>query len=82
MIKPTPNETMVKPPPRHLLTFDDLPLQEAVRVLFEDPEFVKSEALLNADEGREWILQKVIANLPREYVGQYRFETILLAATR
>lgn len=44
---------------RLVITFDDLPLCEAVRKLFDDPEFVRSEALLIVSEGREWVLQKV-----------------------
>jgi hypothetical protein len=35
-------------PPKLILTFDDLPLQEAIKKLFEDPAFVRSEALLSA----------------------------------
>ena len=50
----------MKKPNKLILTFDDLPLQEAIRKLFEDPAFVRSETLLITDEGREWILQKVI----------------------
>jgi hypothetical protein len=65
-----------------VLTFDDLPLHEAVRRLFEEPGFVRSEALLIEDEGREWVLQKVISYLPREYVGRFRFEKILLAVNQ
>lgn len=67
---------------RQILTFDDLPLQEAIRQLFDDPDFVRSEALLITDEGREWILQKVIATLPKELIGHYRFEHILLSVNQ
>ena len=42
---------------RLVITFDDLPLQEAVRKLFEDPEFVRTESLLIEQAGREWVLQ-------------------------
>jgi len=38
-------------PPKLILTFDDLPLQEATRLLFEDSDFVRSEALLITDAG-------------------------------
>lgn len=69
-------------PPKLILTFDDLPLQEAVRLLFEDTEFVRSEALLITDTGREWVLQKVISNLPGHLVGHYRFEHILLSVNQ
>jgi hypothetical protein len=65
-----------------IVTFDDLPLQEAIRKLFEEPDFVRSEALLISDQGREWILQKIIANLPHEMVGAYRFEHILLSVNQ
>ena len=64
------------------ITFDALPLQEAVRKLFEDPEFVRSESLLIEGQGREWVLQKVIANLSKECVGKYRFEKILLSVNQ
>ena len=59
------------------LTFDDLPRQEAVKKLFEDPEFVRSESILITDVGREWILQKVIWALPQHLVGHYRFEHLM-----
>jgi hypothetical protein len=62
-----------------IITFDDLPLQEAVRKLFDDPEFVRTESLLIEQEGREWVLQKVIANLPKDCVGKYSFDRILLS---
>lgn len=65
-----------------VLTFDDLPLQEAVRKLFEDPEFVRSESLLITDVGREWVLQKVIGNLSKPLIGHYRFEHILLSVNQ
>jgi hypothetical protein len=68
--------------PRLMVTFDDLPLQEAIRKLFDDPDFVRSEALLISDQGREWILQKVIANLSHDLVGTYRFEHILLSVNQ
>lgn len=64
---------------RLTLTFEELPLQEAIRKVFELPEFVRSEALLITDEGREWVLQNVIASLPPSLVGHYRFEHILLS---
>jgi len=67
---------------RLLVTFADLPLQEAIRKLFLDPDFVRSEALLISDRGREWILQKIIANLPHDLVGAYRFEHILLSVNQ
>jgi hypothetical protein len=67
---------------RLLVTFADLPLQEAIRQLFVDPDFVRSEALLISDRGREWILQKIIANLPHDLVGTYRFEHILLSVSQ
>ncbi|HLA86128.1 MAG TPA: hypothetical protein VJL29_15180 [Thermoguttaceae bacterium] len=74
---------MAKRPRQKLtITFDDLPLQEAVRKLFEDPEFVRTESLLIEERGREWILQKIIANLPQECIGKYRFETILLSVNQ
>jgi hypothetical protein len=65
-----------------VITFDDLPLQEAIRKLFEDPEFVRTESLLIEERGREWVLQKVIANLPQECIGKYRFERILLCVNQ
>ena len=65
-----------------VITFDDLPLQEAVRRLFEDPQFVRTEALLIEQEGREWVLQKVIANLPNDCIGRYSFERILLSVNQ
>jgi hypothetical protein len=67
---------------RLIITFDDLPLQEAIRKLFEESDFVRSEALLISDRGREWILQKIIANLPHGLVGAYRFEHILLSVNQ
>lgn len=60
------------------ITFDDLPLLEAIYQLFQDPEYVKSELTLISDVGREWTLQKVITLLPHHMVGKYRFERILL----
>jgi len=69
-------------PKKMILTFDDLPLQEAIRKLFEDPEFVRSEALLITDVGREWILQKVIGSLPQDLIGRFRFEHILLSVNQ
>ncbi|MEQ1904339.1 MAG: hypothetical protein ABL888_09160 [Pirellulaceae bacterium] len=69
-------------PKNLLLTFNDLPLQEAVKKLFDDPSFVRSESLLITDIGREWVLQKVIANLPKELIGHYRFEHILLSVNQ
>lgn len=69
-------------PKKLILTFDDLPLQEAIRKLFEDAEFVRSESLLITDAGREWILQKVIASLPQGLIGHYRFEHILLSVNQ
>jgi len=69
-------------PKRLILTFDDLPLQEAIKRLFEDPNFVKSEILLITDEGREWILQNVVADLPVDMIGKYRFEHILLSVNQ
>lgn len=68
--------------PRLILTFDDLPLQQAIRKLFEVPEFVRSESLLITDVGREWILQRVIGNLPKQLIGHYRFEHILLSVNQ
>ena len=65
-----------------VITFDDLPLQEAVRKLFEDPEFVRTESLLITEQGREWVLQKIIVNLPKECIGKYRFEKILLSVNQ
>ncbi|MEE9311754.1 MAG: HNH endonuclease signature motif containing protein [Planctomycetota bacterium] len=74
---------MTMPPQKKMtITFDDLPLQLAIRELFSDPSFVRSEALLITDAGREWILQKIIANLSREFVGHYRFERILLSVNQ
>jgi hypothetical protein len=67
---------------RLIVTFEDLPLQEAIRKLFGETGFVRSEALLISDRGREWILQKIIANLPHELVGAYRFEHILLSVNQ
>ena len=67
---------------RLVITFDDLALQEAVRKLFEDPEFVRTESLLIEEKGREWVLQKIIANLPKECIGNYRFERILLSVNQ
>lgn len=69
-------------PKKLILAFDDLPLQEAIRKLFEEPEFVRSEALLITDGGREWILQKVISNLPKPLIGHFRFEHILLSVNQ
>ncbi len=69
-------------PQKLILTFDDLPLQEAIKKLFDDPDFIRSEALLITDAGREWILQKVIGNLPKELTGHYRFEHILLSVNQ
>jgi len=69
-------------PKNLLVTFDDLPLQEAVKLLFDDPAFVRSESLLITDVGREWVLQKVIASLPKELIGHYRFEHILLSVNQ
>lgn len=63
---------------RLTLKFEELPLHEAIRKVFEHPEFVRSEALLITDAGREWILQNVIVNLPLSHIGRYRFEHILL----
>ena len=65
-----------------VITFEDLPLCEAVRKLFDDPGFVRSEALLIVSEGREWVLQKVISYLPPACIGKYRFEKILLAVNQ
>lgn len=67
---------------RLILTFDDLPLQEAIKKLFEEPGFVRSESLLITDTGREWILQKVIGSLPQHLVGHFRFEHILLSVNQ
>jgi hypothetical protein len=64
------------------ITFEDLPLQEAIRKLFEDPEFVRTESLLIEERGREWVLQKIIANLPLNWIGKYRFEHILLSVNQ
>ncbi|MEM1227055.1 MAG: HNH endonuclease signature motif containing protein [Planctomycetota bacterium] len=64
------------------LTFEELPLQEAIRKVFEHPDFVRSEVLLITDKGREWILQNVIVNLPIDLVGDYRFEHILLSVNQ
>lgn len=66
-------------PQKLQLTFDELPLQEAVRKIFEIPDFVRSETLLITDTGREWILQNVISRLPSSLIGYYRFEHILLS---
>lgn len=65
-----------------ILTFEDLILQEAVFKLFQDPDFVRSELLLIKDEGREWVLQKVISHLPPSHIGVYRFEKILLSVNQ
>ena len=70
------------PRQRLVITFDDLPLQEAVRKLFEDPDFIRTESLLIEQAGREWVLQKVIANLPRQCIGTYSFERILLSVNQ
>jgi hypothetical protein len=64
------------------ITFEDLPLLEAVRKLFDDPEFVRTESLLIEEQGREWVLQKIIANLPTACLGKYRFEKILLSVNQ
>jgi hypothetical protein len=69
-------------PSKLILTFDDLPLQQAIKTLFDDPEFVRSESLLITDVGREWVLQKVIACLPTALIGHYRFEHILLSVNQ
>jgi len=68
--------------PKLIITFEDLPLQEAIRQLFDDPGFVRTESLLIEEKGREWVLQKVIANLPNECIGKYRFERILLSVNQ
>ncbi len=65
-----------------LITFDDLPLLEAVRKLYDEPGFVRTEAMLIEDEGREWVLQQVIAHLPTHCIGRYRFERILLSVNQ
>jgi len=65
-----------------IVTFDDLPLQEAVRTLFGDAEFVRTESLLIEQEKREWVLQKIIANLPHDCIGKYSFERILLSVNQ
>lgn len=72
----------MRKPKKLILTFDDLPLQEAIKKLFEDPEFVRSESLLITDSGREWILQKVISSLPQNLIGHFRFEHILLSVNQ
>ena len=69
-------------PKKLVLTFDDLPLQEAIKKLFEDPDFIRSESLLITDVGREWILQKVIGALPQNLIGHFRFEHILLSVNQ
>lgn len=69
-------------PKKLVLTFDDLPLQEAVKKLFDDPDFIRSESLLITDVGREWILQKVIGALPQDLIGHFRFEHILLSVNQ
>lgn len=69
-------------PKKMLLTFSDLPLQEAIRKLFDDRDFVRSESILITDVGREWVLQKIIASLPAELIGFYRFEHILLSVNQ
>ncbi len=69
-------------PKKLILTFDDLPLQEAIKKLFEDAEFVRSESLLITDVGREWVLQKVISSLPKDLIGHFRFEHILLSVNQ
>lgn len=61
-----------------LITFDDLPLLEAIRQLFDNPGFIRSEATLISDAGREWTLQNLISFLPHDMVGAYRFEHMLL----
>lgn len=67
------------PRPQKLrITFDDLPLIEAIRRLFEDKTYIKSEATLISDTGREWTIQRIISLLPHELAGAYRFEHILL----
>ena len=67
------------PKPEKLrITFDDLPLIEAIRQLFVSENYIKSEATLISDAGREWTLQKVISLLPHELAGKYSFERILL----
>lgn len=72
----------MRPPKKLILTFEDLPLQEAIKKLFDDPEFVRSESLLITDAGREWVLQKVIGYLPKEFIGYFRFEHILLSVNQ
>jgi len=69
-------------PSKLTLTFNDLPLQIAIRKLFDEPGFVRSEITLITDEGREWILQKIIATLPVGKIGHYRFEHILLSVNQ
>lgn len=67
------------PKPEKLrITFDDLPLAEAIRQLFDTENYIKSEATLISDAGREWTLQKIISLLPHELSGKYSFERILL----
>lgn len=73
------------PPPRQMrrsITFDDLPLQQAIAGLFDEQDFVRSEVLLISEAGREWILQQVISKLPHEMIGKYRFERILLSVNQ
>lgn len=70
------------PRARLIITFDDLPLQEAVRKLFAQSDFVRTESLLIEQEGREWVLQQIIASLPRECIGRYSFERILLSVNQ
>lgn len=65
-----------------VLTFADLPLQEAIKNLFDDPDFIRTESLLITDVGREWVLQKVIADLPKALIGFFRFEHILLSVNQ
>lgn len=64
------------------ITFDDLPLLEAIRQLFDDPTYVRSELALITDSGREEILQRVISLLDHSLVGKYRFEHILLCVNQ
>ena len=60
----------------------DLPLQIAIRDLFDKPEFPKSESILITDIGREFVLQQIISRLPRPLLGSYRFEHILLSVNQ
>jgi len=67
---------------RSQITFEVLPLWEAVHQLNQNPKFVNSDRILIENESREWVLQAIISHLPKNCINKFTFDEMLMVVTK